>query len=124
MPSFGLTLRLPRPCSGLWDWQMRGLCRTTGSELFFARDGEGRGARIRRERLAKEICLQCPVRRACRNHAVTVSEPFGVWGGTTEADRRWLGRADPPHEQTPVGHGKRPGIRISPKYQALRPLPV
>lgn len=36
---------------------------------------------------AKAICSQCPVADPCYAHAVAHHE-YGIWGGTTEADRR------------------------------------
>ncbi|WP_162237328.1 WhiB family transcriptional regulator, partial [Aeromicrobium sp. Leaf272] len=33
-------------------------------------------------------CARCPVIEQCREHALTVQEPYGVWGGLSEAERR------------------------------------
>ncbi|MFD9667184.1 WhiB family transcriptional regulator [Rhodococcus sp. NPDC059968] len=66
---------------------MQARCRSMDTEFFFSYDGEGRGARARREHAAKQICHQCPVQHECRNHAIEVGEN-GVWGGTSETDRR------------------------------------
>jgi len=76
------------PLSHRWDWQRQAKCRFISAELFFPPDGEGKGARVRREQLAKQICQSCPVQRQCWQHALTVGESFGVWGGTSESDRR------------------------------------
>jgi WhiB family redox-sensing transcriptional regulator len=35
---------------------------------------------------AKAMCLRCPVRQVCLDHALR-HENFGVWGGTTPAER-------------------------------------
>lgn len=37
-------------------------------------------------------CLRCPVLAECRDYALTADERSGVWGGTTEMDRRALTR--------------------------------
>jgi WhiB family redox-sensing transcriptional regulator len=37
---------------------------------------------------AKAVCDQCPVREACLEHALSVREKDGVWGGCTERERR------------------------------------
>ena len=37
---------------------------------------------------AKAECASCPIVEACREHAISTREPFGVWGGTSEDDRR------------------------------------
>lgn len=36
---------------------------------------------------AKAVCFSCPFRAACLAHALSLNLP-GVWGGTTENDRR------------------------------------
>ena len=36
---------------------------------------------------ATALCRACPVRRECAQHALTMQEPYGVWGGLTETDR-------------------------------------
>ncbi|MFC9435278.1 WhiB family transcriptional regulator [Nocardia sp. NPDC057030] len=71
-----------------WEWQLRGSCRGLDSAMFFHPDGERGRARQARARRAKQICHSCPVRRQCRNYALTVNEPYGVWGGMTEDERR------------------------------------
>ena len=37
---------------------------------------------------AKAVCGECPVRVACLDHALGYGEKAGVWGGTTERERR------------------------------------
>jgi len=32
----------------------------------------------------------CPVRQECLDYALRVREPFGIWGGLNEAERRAL----------------------------------
>ncbi|TQC47117.1 WhiB family transcriptional regulator [Rhodococcus sp. WS4] len=109
------TMTKPSPLTAHWDWQLSARCRYTGSDLFFARENEGLGERLRRERDAKEVCSQCPVRQRCSDHALTFAEPFGVWGGTTESDRRFQ-RASPSTD-TPRMTG-RPSVqlRVSPTH--------
>jgi WhiB family redox-sensing transcriptional regulator len=79
--------RLPDPITQAWDWQLRGSCRGMDSEFFFHPDGERGPARVRRDIKAKAICHGCPVLAQCRRHALTVREPYGVWGGLTESER-------------------------------------
>jgi hypothetical protein len=43
---------------------------------------------IRNEAEAKIICNFCPVRQLCADYAILAEEPFGVWGGTTPAERK------------------------------------
>ena len=96
MSSLTLSIRHLQPRAEHWDWQLRGLCRGLGADVFFSPEGEERGARVRRERAAKDICNQCPVLRACRTHALSMGERYGIWGGTSEADRRYLDTPEPP----------------------------
>ncbi|NLG55653.1 MAG: WhiB family transcriptional regulator [Rhodococcus sp.] len=79
--------QLPGPNADIWDWQMHGLCRGVDSSMFFHPDGERGRARAQRESRAKEMCGRCPVLNQCRNHALSVAEPYGIWGGMSEADR-------------------------------------
>ncbi|MBW0116377.1 WhiB family transcriptional regulator [Pseudonocardia abyssalis] len=79
--------RLPAPVAEIWDWQMRGSCRGMNSDLFFHPDRERGPARAGRERRAKQVCRGCPVLDTCREHALAVQEPYGVWGGLTVAER-------------------------------------
>lgn len=37
---------------------------------------------------AKAVCRRCPVIEQCLRWALETREPWGVWGGTSEADRR------------------------------------
>jgi WhiB family redox-sensing transcriptional regulator len=30
----------------------------------------------------------CPVAAECRDYAFAIKEPYGIWGGLTEAERR------------------------------------
>ena len=75
------------PVGDQWDWQHEGLCRTRSPELFFHPDGERGSVKRAREARATALCGSCPVIEQCREHALTVPEPYGVWGGLTEEDR-------------------------------------
>ncbi|MGH8966836.1 MAG: WhiB family transcriptional regulator [Actinomycetes bacterium] len=70
------------------EWRVRAACRGADLSVFYSPDGERRGARDRREAQARQICQVCPVLVRCRDHALTVGESYGVWGGMTESDRR------------------------------------
>lgn len=71
------------------DWQFDALCRGNHAHLFFAPSSfERKEERERREMKAKAICGVCPVRIPCVEHALEIREPFGIWGGMTEVERR------------------------------------
>jgi len=36
------------------------------------------------------VCHRCPVLTACREHALRVAEPYGVWGGLSAEEREDL----------------------------------
>lgn len=71
------------------SWQLDGLCRGNHSHLFFPPSAvERKEERERREAKAKAICLVCAVRGACLEFALEIREPYGIWGGLTETERR------------------------------------
>ena len=71
-------------------WQEAAACRSEDSALFFGAPTEQRRARLRREAKAKAVCWQCPVLALCRDHALRVEEPAGIWGALTEEEREQI----------------------------------
>jgi WhiB family transcriptional regulator, redox-sensing transcriptional regulator len=67
------------------DWWLSALCAETDPEAFFPERGGS-------SRAAKAVCARCPVRAACLEFAIANDERFGVWGGTSEIERRQLRR--------------------------------
>jgi len=59
------------------------LCAQTDPEVFFPEKGGS-------VREAKAVCTGCPVRVQCLEYALAHDERFGVWGGTSERERRRL----------------------------------
>lgn len=74
------------PAAGLEDWRSQALCAQTDPEAFYPEKGESA-----REALA--VCRRCEVAAPCLAEALAADERFGVWGGTTERERRRLRRA-------------------------------
>jgi WhiB family transcriptional regulator, redox-sensing transcriptional regulator len=74
-------------------WQTSADCRAhkptcgSDSDLFFHPENERGQAREQRESAAKAVCGRCPVLERCRQHALSVGETYGVWGGMSEAER-------------------------------------
>ncbi len=84
-----------RAGTSVWDlqigWQHHAACKGPQSELFFAPNHlERKEDRLERESAAKAICRSCPVLVQCREYALTVREPHGIWGGLNEYERRQL----------------------------------
>jgi len=79
--------RLPGPVAELWEWQLGGACRSASPDVFFHPEGERGPARRDRDDAAKAVCLACPVLESCREHALRVREPYGVWGAMTACER-------------------------------------
>ena len=69
-------------------WQERAACQAAEATAFFAPDSERIREREKRETQAKRVCAECPVRQACLEHALSVPEQFGIWGGLTELERQ------------------------------------
>ena len=71
-------------------WQRAAACRGRDRSATFYPPGrhETREERAEREIQAKTICQGCPVRMACLDYALAIREPFGIWGGLTEHERR------------------------------------
>ena len=80
--------RLPGPISTLWEWQYRGVLPRHGLLGFLPSRRRERRFRRRRNERAKAICQDCPVLEECRDHALSTREPYGVWGGMSEEERR------------------------------------
>lgn len=71
-------------------WQPVALCRGNHSHLFFPPSTtERKEERERREIRAKSICQICPCKAQCLEYAMEIKEPYGIWGGLTEAERRY-----------------------------------
>ena len=69
------------------DWRDLAECRGIDAGIFHPVDEEEDEFS---SDAAKAICAVCPVREACLEHAITVREKFGVWGGLTARERRRL----------------------------------
>lgn len=70
-------------------WNQRAACKGPQSAVFFPpSQAERKDEREGRERRAKEICAICPVRRACLDHAMSLHETHGIWGGLNEVERK------------------------------------
>lgn len=72
------------------DWRHEAACRTHDPEVFFPIGSSG-PALVQVER-AKRICRSCPALEPCLEWAVESGQEAGVWGATSEDERRALRR--------------------------------
>ena len=63
------------------DWMAVGNCRIEPPSTFFPSDGVG-------VEIAKRICVDCTVKQPCLEYALENRIDHGVWGGTSERQRR------------------------------------
>ncbi|GIU84260.1 MAG: hypothetical protein KatS3mg008_1035 [Acidimicrobiales bacterium] len=61
-------------------------CRDEPPAKFFPSDGVG-------VEIAKRVCERCPVREPCLEYALRHRIDHGVWGGTSERQRRRILRS-------------------------------
>jgi WhiB family transcriptional regulator, redox-sensing transcriptional regulator len=67
-------------------WRKRAACRGIDTAIFYPESEEDEGVE------AKAVCGVCPVHQACLEHALAHREREGIWGGTTERERRRIVR--------------------------------
>ncbi len=89
-------------------WQGEAACRTLPPELFFP--GGRTGPAVELAEAAKAVCARCPVTEACLHYALDTNQEYGVWGGTTEDERRPLRaayrrRSDPGADPSEIARG-------------------
>ena len=70
------------------EWRRTAACRDTDPDLFFPVGTTGPA--IEQIESAKAVCRQCEAQAACLEYALTTNQDSGVWGGTSEEERRQL----------------------------------
>jgi WhiB family redox-sensing transcriptional regulator len=73
------------------DWRGRAACRDTDPELFFPIGTTGPA--VDQIDAAKEVCRSCEALDACLVFALATNQESGVWGCTSEEERRKLRKA-------------------------------
>ena len=68
------------------NWMADGSCNEHPPSLFFPSDGVG-------VEVAKKICAACPSKEPCLEYALANRIDHGVWGGTSERQRRRILKA-------------------------------
>ncbi|MEV5342669.1 WhiB family transcriptional regulator [Streptomyces sp. NPDC052773] len=72
------------------NWREQAACRHEDPDLFFPIGTSGPA--LMQTEQAKAICRRCPVREPCLQWALETDQTIGVWGGTSETERRALKR--------------------------------
>ena len=67
------------------QWMSKSLCQQVGLVFFFPEKGD-----VAKVRSAKSICASCEVVAECLEFGL--EEQHGIWGGTTETERRQIRR--------------------------------
>lgn len=83
-------LRLTPPTAPAYSfepepWMSSAVCTSTDPEAFFPMEGSSPKA-------AKKVCRGCPVKTECLEYALATDVHWGIWGGTSERDRRVIRR--------------------------------
>ena len=73
------------------DWRDRAACRDTEPDLFFPVGTTG--AAVEQIEAAKAVCRSCDAMSPCLEFALATNQESGVWGGTSEEERRKLRKA-------------------------------
>jgi len=77
------------------EWRDRAACRDMDPDLFFPIGTTGPA--LDQIEAAKGICRVCPVKDPCLEYALATNQEAGIWGATSEEERRklrkrWLAR--------------------------------
>ncbi|SRR5258708_4968083 len=96
------------------DWRSRGACVSADPELFFPMSSVGPS--VEQLNRAKMVCARCPVRAESLELALATGQVHGVWGCTSEEERRRLlarGSATRQPAPTRLKAGARSGLSVA-----------
>lgn len=72
------------------DWREKASCRSVDPDLFFPIGTTGLA--LDQIEQAKAVCRACPSVEPCLEFALSTNQESGVWGATSEEERRKLRR--------------------------------
>lgn len=72
------------------DWREKASCRSVDPDLFFPVGTTGLA--LDQIEQAKAVCRACPSVEPCLEFALSTNQESGVWGATSEEERRKLRR--------------------------------
>ncbi len=70
------------------EWRREAACRDTDPDLFFPVGTTGPA--IEQIDEAKAVCRACHAQSLCLEYALATNQDSGIWGGTSEDERRQL----------------------------------
>jgi WhiB family redox-sensing transcriptional regulator len=73
-----------------YTWRKTAICRDTDPDLFFPVGTTGY-ALVQIDK-AKQVCGECPACEDCLQYALETNQDSGIWGGTSEEERRQIRR--------------------------------
>lgn len=73
------------------DWRLDASCRDSNPDLFFPIGTTGPA--VDQIEAAKRVCRTCESQEPCLDFALATNQESGVWGGTSEEERRKLRKA-------------------------------
>ncbi len=75
-----------------WDqtWRLRAACKNVDPDVFFPIGVTGLA--VKQIKQAKKVCNSCEAKQDCLEFALATNQECGVWGATTEDERRKLRR--------------------------------
>lgn len=73
-----------------YTWRKGAICRDTDPDLFFPVGTTGY-ALVQIDK-AKQVCSECPACEDCLQYALDTNQDSGIWGGTSEEERRQMRR--------------------------------
>jgi WhiB family transcriptional regulator, redox-sensing transcriptional regulator len=91
-------------------WWSRAACASADPDLFFPISHSGLA--LRQVTRAKAICARCDIQRECLRYALDAGSIQGVWGGTTEMERRRLLRRQRRTGATALSDSPRVRVRV------------
>lgn len=68
------------------EWRSEAACRDTDPDLFFPVGTTGPA--IEQIENAKAVCRICVAQVECLEYAIATNQDSGIWGGTSEEERR------------------------------------
>ena len=71
------------------DWKTQAACAGYPNTLFFPVGEDPDAFAVEK---AKAICSVCPVATDCLSYALETNQRSGIWGGTSEKERKSLRR--------------------------------